>query len=62
MKKFRIASDVKAQIISRIKNDGVSVAQAAKDAGRKWCQVPFYAKMPQWEEHHASISEEKFIM
>ena len=33
MKKFRIAPDVKAQIISRIKNDGVSVAQAAKDAG-----------------------------
>lgn len=33
MKKFRIAPEVKAQIISRIKNDGVSVAQAAKDAG-----------------------------
>lgn len=33
MKKYRIAPDVKAQIISRIKNDGVSVAQAAKDAG-----------------------------
>ena len=33
MKKSRIAPDVKAQIISRIKNDGVSVAQAAKDAG-----------------------------
>ncbi len=33
MKKFRIAPEVKAQIINRIKNDGVSVAQAAKDAG-----------------------------
>jgi transposase-like protein len=33
MKKFRVAPEVKAQIISRIKNDGVSVAQAAKDAG-----------------------------
>jgi transposase-like protein len=33
MKKYRIAPDVKAQIISRIKNDGVSVAQAAKDHG-----------------------------
>lgn len=33
MKKYRIAPDIKAQIISRIKNDGVSVAQAAKDAG-----------------------------
>ena len=33
MKKFRIAPEVKAQIINRIKNEGVSVAQAAKDAG-----------------------------
>jgi len=33
MKKFRIAPEVKAQIINRIKNDGVSVAQAATDAG-----------------------------
>jgi transposase-like protein len=33
MKKFRIAPEVKAQIINRIKNDGISVAQAAKDAG-----------------------------
>lgn len=33
MKKYRIAPEVKAQIISRIKNDGVSVAEAAKDAG-----------------------------
>lgn len=33
MKKFRTAPEVRAQIINRIKNDGVSVAQAAKDAG-----------------------------
>jgi transposase-like protein len=33
MKKFRIAPEVKAQVINRIKNDGISVAQAAKDAG-----------------------------
>jgi transposase-like protein len=33
MKKHRIAPDVKEQIINRIKNDGVSVAQAAKDHG-----------------------------
>lgn len=33
MKKYRIAPEVKEQIISRIKNDGVSVAEAAKDAG-----------------------------
>ena len=33
MKKLRISPEVKAQIIHRIKNEGVSVAQAAKDAG-----------------------------
>ena len=33
MKKHRIAPDVKEQIINRIKNDGVSVAEAAKDHG-----------------------------
>lgn len=33
MKKYRVAPEVKAQLISRIKNDGVSVLQAAKDAG-----------------------------
>ena len=33
MKKHRIALDVKDQIIGRIKNDGVSVVQAAKDHG-----------------------------
>ncbi|OGG54089.1 hypothetical protein A2851_03510 [Candidatus Kaiserbacteria bacterium RIFCSPHIGHO2_01_FULL_53_29] len=33
MKKHRIALEVREQIISRIKNDGVSVAQAAKEHG-----------------------------
>jgi transposase-like protein len=33
MKKHRIAPEVKEQIINRIKNEGVSVAQAAKDHG-----------------------------
>jgi transposase-like protein len=33
MKKHRIAPEVKEQIINRIKNDGVTVAQAAKDHG-----------------------------
>jgi len=32
-KGFKIAQEVKEQIISRIKNDGVSVAEAAKDHG-----------------------------
>lgn len=33
MKTHRVAPEVKAQIISRIKNDGVTVTQAAKDHG-----------------------------
>lgn len=33
MKKHRIAPDVREQIINRIKNDGVSVTQAAKEHG-----------------------------
>jgi transposase-like protein len=33
MKKPRIAPEVKEQIINRIKNDGVTVAQAAADHG-----------------------------
>jgi transposase-like protein len=32
-KSYRIAPELKAQIISRIKNDGVSVSEAAKDHG-----------------------------
>ena len=31
MKKYRIAPEVKEQIINRIKNDGVAVAEAAKE-------------------------------
>lgn len=33
MKKYRIAPEVKEQILSRIKNDGVSVTDAAKEHG-----------------------------
>lgn len=33
MKKHRIAQEVKEQIINRIKNEGVSVAAAAKEHG-----------------------------
>ncbi|MDE2022019.1 MAG: transposase [Patescibacteria group bacterium] len=32
-KQHRIAPDVKEQIISRIKNDGITVVQASKDHG-----------------------------
>jgi len=33
MKKYKIAPEVREQIINRIKNDGISVAQAAKEHG-----------------------------
>ena len=33
MKRHKIAPDLKEQIINRIKNDGVTVIQAAKDHG-----------------------------
>lgn len=33
MRKYKIAPDVREQIINRIKNEGVTVAQAAKDHG-----------------------------
>ena len=33
MKKYRTAPDMKEQIINRIKNDGISVVEAAKDHG-----------------------------
>lgn len=32
-KQYRVAPEVKTQIINRIKNEGVSVAEAAKDHG-----------------------------
>lgn len=32
-KGYRVSSEIKQQIISRIKNDGVSVAEAAQDHG-----------------------------
>jgi transposase-like protein len=33
MKRHKIAPDVKEQIINRIKNDGISVVEAAKEHG-----------------------------
>ena len=33
MKRHKIAPDLKEQIINRIKNDGITVIQAAKDHG-----------------------------
>lgn len=33
MKKYKVAPEVKQQILNRIKNDGVSVSEAAKEHG-----------------------------
>ncbi len=33
MKKYRVAPELKTQILARIKNDGVPVSQVAKDHG-----------------------------
>jgi transposase-like protein len=33
MKKYKVAPEVREQIINRIKNEGMSVSQAAKDHG-----------------------------
>lgn len=33
MKKYKVAPEVREQIISRIKNEGVTVSQSAKDHG-----------------------------
>jgi transposase-like protein len=33
MKKYRVAPELRAQILGRIKNDGVPVSEAAKDHG-----------------------------
>lgn len=33
MKKHRVAPEIKEQVINRIKNEGVSVAEAARDHG-----------------------------
>lgn len=44
MKRQRIAPDLKEQIINRIKNDGVTVSQAAADHGI--ARTPFTPGLP----------------
>ncbi len=55
MKKHRIALEVKEQIINRIKNDGVTVAQAAKDHGVS--EVSIYGWIAKKVEGQPTISE-----
>ena len=50
-----VAPDLKAQIINRIKNDGISVAQAAKDHGIH--ETTIYGWIAQKVEGQPSFSE-----
>jgi len=55
MKRHRIAPEVKGQIIARIKNDGISVAQAAKDHGVS--EVTIYSWIAKKTEGQPTLSE-----
>lgn len=55
MKKHRIAQDVKEQIINRIKNDGISVVQAAQDHGVK--ENTIYGWIAKKTEGQPTLSE-----
>jgi transposase-like protein len=55
MKKHRIAPDMREQIINRIKNDGVSVAQAAKDHGIS--EQTIYGWIAKKVEGHPTFSD-----
>lgn len=55
MKKHRIAQDVKEQIINRIKNDGVSVVEVAKDHGVS--ENTIYGWIAKKTEEQPTVSE-----
>ena len=55
MKKHRIAPEIKAQIINRIKNDGISVVDAAKDHGIS--ENTIYGWIAKKVEGQPSVSE-----
>lgn len=67
MKKYRIAPELREQILARIKNEGVSVAQAAKDHGvsnrtiYQWlggnAEVPSYAEMGKLRRENKALLE-----
>ncbi len=55
MKTHKIAPEVKEQIINRIKNDGVTVAQASKDHGVS--EVSIYSWIAKKVEGQPTIAE-----
>lgn len=67
MKKYRIAPDVKEQVLNRIKNEGISVAQAAEDHGvsthsiYKWlggsANAPTYGELAKLKRDNKALLE-----
>lgn len=67
MKKYRIAPEIKEQILNRVKNEGVSVAQAAKDHGisnrtiYQWlggnAEAPSYAELGKLHRENKALLE-----
>lgn len=55
MKRHKIAPELKEQIINRIKNEGVSVSQAAKDHGVS--DVTIYAWIAKKVDGQPTLSE-----
>jgi len=55
MKKHKIAPELKEQIINRIKNDGITVVQAAKDHGVSECTI--YAWLSRKVEGQPTLAE-----
>jgi len=55
MKRHKIAPEVKGQIIHRIKDEGVSVAQAAKDHGIS--EVTIYSWIAKKVDGQPTLSE-----
>lgn len=55
MKQHRIAPEIKEQIIARIKNDGVTVVQAAKEHGV--AEGTIYAWIAKKTEGQPTLSE-----
>lgn len=67
MKKYRIAPELREQILARIKNEGVSVLQVAKDHGvsvhsiYKWlgsnANSPSYAEISKLKKENKALLE-----
>ncbi len=55
MKKYRIAPEIKEQILNRIKNDGVSVIDVAKEHGI--AENTIYGWIAKKVDGHPSLSE-----